>query len=123
MKMVRSRSPAVGTVIQNDPLGTKITAELNKGIRVIMNGLGSVFYVGDGEVAGENGHGIGENQILTPVEDALLFFREKTRAEKAGAILQVLFADCREGAFPPSWVVLEADREPIARYVSDTDVL
>lgn len=79
--------------------------------------------MGDGEVRGENGHGIAENQVFVSVEDSFLAFREVIRAEETSSPVSFCSANLCCTAPDSSGIVLETDRKPPAGEASLPDVL
>jgi hypothetical protein len=65
--------------------------------------------MGNGEMSGEDGHGIAEDQVVLPVEDGLLPFGKVVWAEEAGPLLDGVFPYLGKSALHPSRIVLEAD--------------
>jgi hypothetical protein len=54
--------------------------------------------VGDGQMTGHDGHGIGKDEILMSVEYGLLWVGETIRTEKTGAAADIRCIDLRIGA-------------------------
>ena len=70
--------------------------------------------MGDGEVRGEDGHGIAEDQVFAPVEDPFLSFREMIQAEETWPLVSFCSAHVCCTALDSSGIVLEADGKPSA---------
>jgi len=79
--------------------------------------------MGEGEVRGENGHGITEDQVFAPVQDSFLSFGEVTRTEETLPSVSFCSAHLRCTAPDSSGVVLEANGKPSTAEASLPDVL
>jgi hypothetical protein len=123
MKVVRCGSTAFGSVVEDRPIGTKFSPELEKGAAMFRDGLAAMLYMGDGEVGGENRHGIAKDQVFASVEDSFLAFREMIQAEETSSLVCILFAHVGQATLDSSRVVLEADGKSPARDIPLPDSL
>jgi hypothetical protein len=61
MKVIRCRSAALRSVVEDHPAGTKIGHELEKDTDRLSDGLVPMVQMGDSEVRRKNRHGIAED--------------------------------------------------------------
>jgi hypothetical protein len=61
MKVIRCRSAALGSVVEDHPVTTKIGHELEKGVDRLSDALVAMVQMGDREVRRKNRHGIAED--------------------------------------------------------------
>jgi hypothetical protein len=86
-------------------------------------GLIAVVYMGDSEVGREYRHRIAEDQVIFPIEDSFLVFGKMIQAEKTWLLVSLLPAHFSRAALDPFWIVLEANREPLAGDIPHPDIL
>jgi hypothetical protein len=79
--------------------------------------------VGDGEVGRENRHGIAKNEVITPIENSFLAFREMIRAEETFPFVPASLTDPGQAAFDSSGVMLEAHGKSSAVQIALPDLL
>jgi hypothetical protein len=117
MEVVRRRGAALRPVVKDAKIRAEIghePKERNEG-RSRTEALGLVLRPANGEVGGKDGHGVAEDQIVVPVKDAFLFFRQILAAQKTGSPGYGLFPDIGKGARYPSRIMLRADGKTPAR--------
>ena len=78
--------------------------------------------MGDGEVRREDGHGIAEDQVVAPVEDSFLGFRETIETEETSSVFCVSFVHASCAALDSTGIVLEANGKPFAGDIPLPDV-
>jgi hypothetical protein len=80
-----------------------------------------MVYVRDCQMREKNRHGIGEDQIFTPVKDSLLAFGEVLQAKKTLPFLYISFSHIGHAALDSTGIVLEANGKSIAGDISLPD--
>ena len=83
MKVVRCGGPALRPVVEKTVAGSQLPAQLEEHGKDPFNPLGGVPAMGDGEVFGENGIRVAEDQVLGAKGQTPLPRREMRRTEKA----------------------------------------
>jgi hypothetical protein len=112
MKMIGCGGAAFRAVVEKGPAGTEIGHELQQTIDMCGNGLWTMIDMGDGEVSGEDGHGVTKDQVRVLVKNPFLLFREMVRTKETGPAAYILLTHSGQGALHSSGVVLKEDRKP-----------
>ena len=120
--MIRCRSTASGSVVEDCPAGTEIRHELEKGIDMLNYGLTSMVQMGDSEVRGEDRHGIAKDQVVVSVEDSPLAFGEAIQAEEASPFVYIFSPYVGQAAPDSSRILLKAYRKSSALDIPLLDV-
>jgi hypothetical protein len=68
----------------------------------------------DGEVRGEDGHGITEDQVFISIKKTTLPFRKMIQAKKTSSFLYILFSHIGRAALHSTGIVLEANGKSVA---------
>ncbi len=115
MKVVRGGSTTPWPIVEDRPAGAKIGYEPEKKIDLSGDGLEAMVQMRNDEVGRENGHGVTKDQILVPVEDPFLAFRQAIHTEKTSSLAYFSFTYGSQTTLDSFGIVLEADRKSAAR--------
>ena len=109
MKVIRCGGATSWPVVENRPVGAKITHEPEKEIDMFRDGLEPMVQMGDDEVRREYRHGVAKDQIFVSVEDPLLAFGQTIQAEETLSLVCFFFAHVGQTTLDSSGIELEAD--------------
>ena len=121
MHMVRGRSTAPWTVIENREVRAQIVGKLQKRVRKRLYGLRDMIDVSDGVMPTKDGGGITQNKKLPERQNPLLFRREVPCTEKAWTLADRFRIDLCTGADDPARIKLKDDGKTVARNLPDLD--
>lgn len=117
VKMLRGGSPALWSIVKHGPARAQVGNELKEVAERFIDELGTMVDVGNGEVKTQDGHGVTEDEVFSPVEDPFLIFGEMRETEEASLAFGMTVVYVCRAALHSRGVILEADGKLMTRYI------